>query len=85
MFWEDLAKCAERAVFGGSVERNMSYDDPIYRVEVHGSYLHASVCGILRSFVFFLLGFALPLTDATVKLRPSHRIMQSARRLRGNG
>ncbi len=30
-------------------------------------------------FCFFLLGFALPLTDATAKLRPSRRITQSAR------
>ena len=37
-FWEGLAKCAQRAGFGGSVERSMSYDDPLYHVEVRGSY-----------------------------------------------
>ena len=33
VFWEALAKCAQRAGFGGSVERSMSYDDLLYRVD----------------------------------------------------
>ena len=43
VFWEGLAKCAQRAGSGGSLERGMSYDDPLYHVEVRGSYADASV------------------------------------------
>ncbi len=43
VFWEGLAKCAQRAGFGGPVERIMSCDDLPYHAEACGSYADASV------------------------------------------